>query len=166
MAAEVKEILSHWSQLVEDLKQSPQHFYTMLEEAIKKRNLPDIELSRVNHKEGGIFSAKREYLRVRRFELIFDICSALYGNGFFVSWWLGERPTAFQTLLLMIPWIGPAMVSTFKPETYYKTDVVLMFQSAINSAVQEVLDQVIKAKGLRSLTEAERKPIMRDLFHR
>lgn len=164
MAKEVKEIISHWSQLIEGLQETPQNFYTQLEAAIKNRNLPDVKLSRVDHKEGGMLSAKREYVRVRRKELIFDVCSAPYGNGFFVSWWLGERPSGFQSLFLMIPLIGPLFVSKFKPETYYKTDVMLMFQSAINTAVQEVLDQVIKAKGLRSLTESERKPIMRDLL--
>ena len=32
-------------------------------------------VSRIDHREGGILSAKREYLRVRRKELIFDICA-------------------------------------------------------------------------------------------
>jgi hypothetical protein len=41
-----------------------------------------------------------------------------------------------------------------------------MFQAMVNTAVQEVVEQVMSAKGLRPLTELERKPIMREFYQR
>ena len=36
--------------------------------------------------------------------------------------------------------------------------------ASIEQSVQEVLNQMLQAKGLRALTELELKPIMRDFF--
>src|SRR3989337_2241358 len=88
--AQVAAVFSHWYHLLEGLQESPMSFYESLESAIKKRELPDIAISRVDYHEGGVFSAKREYLRVSRQNQVFDVCAAPFGAGFFVSWWLGE----------------------------------------------------------------------------
>jgi hypothetical protein len=72
-----------------------------VEEAIRQRNLPDIEMSRVLSKEGGIASANREYLRIRRKRIAFDICSAPYGNGHFFSWWLAKIPAKYGLLIVI-----------------------------------------------------------------
>jgi len=101
MARKVGLVLSHWYHLTEGLQDSPQRFYSSLEEAINGRQLPDISLSRVDYYEGGVFSAKREYLRVERKEHIFDVCAAPFGNGFFISWWLGKAESPFGTLALL-----------------------------------------------------------------
>ena len=90
MAKKVSVIISHWYQLIEGLQESSQQFYFLLEHAINERQIPNIDISRIDHREGGALSAKREYLRVRRKEYLFDVCAAPFGNGFFISWWLGE----------------------------------------------------------------------------
>ena len=90
MAKRAFAVFSHWYHLLEDLQESPQNFYASLEQAIKRRELPDVSVSRVGYLEGGILSAKREYLRAQRKEYLFDICAAPFGNGFFVSSWLSE----------------------------------------------------------------------------
>jgi lysozyme family protein len=41
-----------------------------------------------------------------------------------------------------------------------------MFQEAVRKAVNEVLDGITGAKGLKALTEDERKPILSNLFKR
>ena len=41
-----------------------------------------------------------------------------------------------------------------------------MFRGAVYSAVLEVIDEITNAKGLRALSETERKPILTDLFKR
>src|SRR3989344_80720 len=87
-------VMSHWSNLIENLQASPLEFYGLVECAIRNRNIPEASTSRVDWQEGGLLSAKREYLRVSRGKNIFDVCGAPFGNGFFVSWWLGEpRPS-------------------------------------------------------------------------
>jgi|ERR1041385_1432203 hypothetical protein len=159
-------IFSHWYHLIENMQQSSQQFYTVLEQAVAQRNLSDVKTGKIDYHEGGIFSANREYFRVRRKAHVFDICAAPYGNGFFVSWWLGEKPSPFWEMMLKIPILGPLLFAAVRPETYYKLDTALMFQSSIHQAVLEVLDQTTKTQGLRSLTELERKPILSDLFKR
>ncbi len=158
-------IISHWYTLIENLQASPKEFYKSLEEAIKKRQVPHAKTGRIDWKEGGIFSAKREYLQVRRKPHLFDICGAPFGNGFFVSWWLGENRSRFMDFLLSLPILGPMVEALFRPMTYYKIDTALMFQQAIHGAVLEVVDSLTEAKGVRALSEDERKPILKD-FHK
>ena len=148
--------ISNWYHLFEGLQESPQPIYTAIEESIKKRQLSDVHLSRVDYREGGVFSAKREYLRVQRKELLFDICAAPFGNGFFVSWWLGEALSGIWTF----PLLGPLLIMLFRPPTYYRIDTTHMFQELIRGAVNEVIEQVAQTKGLRGLTELEKKPTM------
>lgn len=166
MARTVSVVLSHWYHLFEGFQQSPQQFYSALEEAIKRRQIPNVDLSRIDYREGGIFSAKREYLRVRRREHLFDVCAAPFANGFFVSWWLGETPGFFWGLILLIPGLGLLLSALSRPQTYYKHDTALMFQESIRSAVLEVIDQMTEGKGLRLLSETERTPILTSLFKR
>jgi hypothetical protein len=68
--------------------------------------------------------------------------------------------------VLVIPVIGRLMNRFFLPATYYRIDTASMFRSAIHNSVQEVIDQIIKAKGLRALTELERKPVLREFFQK
>jgi hypothetical protein len=153
------DIISHWHNLYEGLPESPQRIYSLLEEAIKKRQLPGIDIFRITLHEKGILSAKREYLRVLCKKHAFDICAAPYGTGFFISWWLGELPGGCIAALLNIPILG-ILISYFSPrETYYTYDTALMFQDSVHTAVLEVFDQITSEKGIR-LTELERKPIM------
>lgn len=111
MAGSSDSVLSHWHTLFEDFSTSTQDFYTSVEAAIARRTLPDIEVSRVLWSEGGIGSAKREYLRVRRERIAFDICSAPYGNGHFFSWWLARIPPRFGILFVFAILIGALAVT-------------------------------------------------------
>jgi hypothetical protein len=183
----VSSILSHWHKLFEGFQESPQRIYGLMEEAIKRRKIPDVKISRISYPEAGALSARREYLRVRRKEHIFDICAAPFGTGFFVSWWLGEPKTFFWLLASIIfvfiliiglgiglPWwlplgIGFTIIGLWKLSlrpTYYRLDTALMFQDSVHSAVLEVIEQATEGKGLKALSEPEKKPIMSDLFKR
>ena len=103
--AERIDILSSWHHLVENFNTSPQEFYSLLEKAIERRQIPNLEISRVEWKEGGLLSANREYLRLSRERLICYICAAPFGTGFFFSSRLGEissRLTPWQWICLFI----------------------------------------------------------------
>jgi hypothetical protein len=218
MAKSADSSISHWYQLFEGLQESPTQIYKSIEAAIAKRELPETSTTSVNYFEGGPLSAQREYFRVSRRDLVFDICAAHFGKGMFVSWWLAEDKSTkgiwklmavllvalffmyllvdnfglflglfmelivlflsffivgwqvrkgtirIEDSLLEIPVIGPIYERLFHPITYYKKDTALMFQESIRLAVNEVIDELTKAKGLRSLSESERKPIMNNLF--
>lgn len=104
------EVISHWHTLMEDFETSGMEFYAAVEEALKERSVPDIELSRVEWQEGGMGTARREYLRVKRSRLAFDICAAPFGKGFFFSWWLARIPQKFGVLLLGLVLLGILIV--------------------------------------------------------
>ncbi|MEK7630502.1 MAG: hypothetical protein AAB417_00510 [Patescibacteria group bacterium] len=208
-------IISHWHRLIENLETSSLEFYTAVEKAIEKRQVPDGKPSRIDWQEGGLLSAKREYLRVSRGRHSFDICAAPFGNSFFVSTWLGEPrpspvlPTAAAVIGFMVAWnligsqlgmgvgllvsvlavvIGLGIVGVllsesgkevyivvipvvgwvferlFRPLTYFRIDTTLMFQEAVHGAVLEVIDALTQAKGLRPLSELERKPVLREFY--
>ena len=187
MAKQVSEILSHWHKLFEGFQESPQQIYSQLEQAIDKREIPDVKISRISYPEAGALSARREYLRIRRKEHIFDICAAPFGTGFFISWWLGKGPRLSRPLIilliilllpiiivlmlipiLLIPIIPPIAVVVWlsRRVTYYRIDTALMFQDSVHSAVLEVIDQATEGKGIKALSELEKKPVMSDLFKR
>lgn len=75
-----------------------------------------------------------------------------------------QNPVGIEDTILEIPVIGPLYERFFCPPTYYKIDTALMFQSAVHNAVLEVMDAITKENGLRVLSEAERKPIMREFY--
>ena len=222
-----EDAIPHWHQLFENFQASSMEFYTSLETAIKARSVPELHSARVEHKEAGLASAKREYLRLHRGKYAFDICAAPFGTGFFVSWWFTEPPLPFAMLytlgflflvvilmniafgigfgigvattgyasgtfyggvaallgvpavlwvlgnamrqgklpgertVLAMPLIGWVYEKVFAPATYYSVDTGLMFRDAAHYAVLEVIDGMTEGKGVRALTEAERKPILK-----
>ena len=66
--------------------------------------------------------------------------------------------------LRALPVIGPLYVRLFKKETYYRIDTMLMFREAVHNAVLEVIDTITAEKGVRALSESERRPIMREFY--
>lgn len=101
--AEQTQILSHWLQHFEGLNQSSQAFYGLVQKAVETKKIPDVKFSRVDFKEGGIFSSSREYLRVQRGDLRYDIGGAPFGNGFFVSARAAGHPRAGDADLRRAP---------------------------------------------------------------
>src|SRR5437867_3559896 len=90
-AAPLDAVMSHWSKLFEGFQTAPLPFYSAVEAAIARRQIPDVATERIEYKEGGLVSARREYLRVKRGKHAFDICAAPFGTGFFFSTWLVEK---------------------------------------------------------------------------
>ena len=156
-------VISHWYQLVERLQASSQAFYASLETALEARQIPDAYLLRISMRQGGLLSARRLYLRVWRRELVFDVCAAPWGTGFFVSWWLYNAPGCLTSLLGafgLLPGVGVLG----RAPTFYEADTTLMFQEAVHDAVLEVVDELTASQGLRRLSGIQRKPVMRELY--
>jgi hypothetical protein len=106
---QIVNVRAHWAQLIENLEASPQGFYASIEKAIQEREMPDAKISRKLWPEGGIFSARREYLRVQRRRHTIDICGAPFGSGFFSSSWLiPARPSILVGVILVL--IGLAVL--------------------------------------------------------
>jgi hypothetical protein len=103
-------VLSHWYKLIENLQASSLDFYKRMEEAVQEKLIPELGASRIEWHEGGVLSAKREYLRLTRERLVFDICAAPFGKGFFVSWRLGEIPLRLSILGLLLIFMATCLV--------------------------------------------------------
>jgi hypothetical protein len=88
----------HWHQLIDNFQASPQEFYMAFEQALQERRVPELHSTRVEHKEGNVTSARRQYLRMHRGKYAFDICAAPFGTGFFVSSWFTEPPLQYGFL--------------------------------------------------------------------
>ena len=141
-----------WGHSFDNLSFSSEDFYQSVEEAVNKREIPEIKFSRVNYSEGGILSDNREYLHIVRHELIFDICAAPFGTGFFVSVWSTQKPNFMHKLLHKVQALAPFL----ERKTYYQVDTTSMYLGAVQDSVMEAIDQMTNAKGARALTELER----------
>jgi hypothetical protein len=111
--AKATDVISHWAKLIEGMQMSTQEFYSRVERVLADRKVPGLEMSRVLWKEGGLFSARREYLRMVRERLIFDVCAAPFGMGFFVSTWFGEKRLRLGWLVCCLILIAVAAMADF-----------------------------------------------------
>jgi hypothetical protein len=81
-------VISRWHTSFEDFSTSTQDFYARVEENFAHHQVPNVKVSRVEYREGGLFSDRREYLRFSRGVLNCDVCAAPFGRNFFFSTWL------------------------------------------------------------------------------
>lgn len=70
-----------------------------------------------------------------------------------------SRP-GWDDFFLYIPHFGPFYEHFIRPTTYYKMDTADMFFQTVHAAVVEVIDGMTEAKGIRGLSELDRKPGM------
>lgn len=104
LGSQKAEVSSHWGAPVENLHFSTQEFYAKVEEAVRKRQWPGVEMLRVPHTEAGLLSHKREYLRIVRHRQVIDMCAATFGNDYFFTLREAEIKPAlsFATFLIFL----------------------------------------------------------------
>jgi hypothetical protein len=162
----VENSLSNWAQAVPNLQGTTSEFYQQVTAAVEAREVPGVSMRTVEFHEGGIQTDKREYLRIERGDLIYDLCAAPFGGTFFVSSWLAQKPSAMLDALAGIPLLGAvvrALIQLFDPLTYFKLDSARMFQGAVHEAVLEVIDGMTSLQGVQPLTELQRRPVLPEL---
>ena len=101
-----EEVHKHWYSPVEDFQFSSNEFYERIEKELLARNVPGLEMSRVEMSEAGLLSDKRQYLRLKRERLVFDICAAPFGTSYFFSFRFVELPLGVKPIELVIFVIG------------------------------------------------------------
>jgi hypothetical protein len=98
------------------------------------------------------------------FGAFLSFASALLGVPAFL-WFIGNSlrngNIAGESTVLAIPLVGWLYERIFAPPSFYSIDTALMFQEAVHNAVLEVVDGMTASKGIRALTESQRKPIMK-----
>lgn len=100
------EVISHWYALIPEFKTPTNEFYKSIEAELKDRDVPGLEISHVEFAEGWMLSAKREYLRMSRERLVFDVCSAPFGTSHFFSCRFAEIPAVIRLWQLALVMIG------------------------------------------------------------
>lgn len=96
------DVLNHWIAFADGFQTSPAEFYVALEKELTERKVPSMEMSRIEFAEGGLLSEKRVYLRMLRERLVFDVCAAPFGRGFFFSCRTSEIPIALKWWHLVV----------------------------------------------------------------
>lgn len=156
------EATGNWSHLFAGMQHDPEKFYDLVEETLKERQIPDFKTARKIFSEGGLLSHNRLYLEVSRGDYIFHICAAPWGTGFFFSYWTRKKSTS--SIFEKLPVIGKFIAEANQYEAYYKLDTDGMFRSSVHQAVLSAVDSLTEAKGVKGLTEFERKPDLRSSF--
>ena len=157
---------ANWNTLLDNFEYSTQDFYKLLTVELKSHGIKQIRIDEKHISIGNVISVKRLYLRVKWKNYTYDCCLAPYGNGTFVSWWMFTEKTGMELLLSKIPFVGNYLVKAFFPVTYYSMDTASMFRTYAQASVLKVIDEITNDKGVRALTEAERKPILNNIFVR
>lgn len=85
-------VLSHWYTLLDGFQYSTRDFYDEIERELVARQVPRLNVSRVEYHEGSVLSDKRVYLRLARERFAFDVCAAPFGRSYFFSLRLVEVP--------------------------------------------------------------------------
>jgi len=108
------DVIEHWYALVPGFSMSGKEFYTGIEQELKSREVPGLDISRVEFSEGGLLSGKREYLRMTRERLVFDVCAAPFGKAYFFSCRFAEIPSViklWQLAMLLIAFLVAVYVA-------------------------------------------------------
>ncbi|MEO8086221.1 MAG: hypothetical protein ABI763_05355 [Bacteroidota bacterium] len=150
-------IHDHWQHNF-DTQYSTSDFYSKIEEVVKKRNIPDVKMKRITLSESKFMLSTRDYLRISRKQNTFDVCAATFGSIFFVSYWYGEEANEMRDAIHRIRFIGPIIENLSAMKTYYQVDTQNMFGGCIRDCIMEVVDDISKVKGLRTLSPEERRP--------
>jgi hypothetical protein len=165
--SKVEFAISHWHHALDGLQLSAEEFYKRVEVEVIARELNGVKIKRVFHPEGGLFSNSREYLRIKRKNVYYDICASPNGKGYFFSSWLVEPPSLILVVLSYIPILGHLLVWFLQRKvTFFRLDTAIMFNSVVHSCVTTVMDGLIDTQGLKKMTDYERKPIMNNIFKR
>lgn len=141
---------THNSQHFENLQLSSKAFYTLLKEMIEAYQYPEVTCTPITLKESGIFSSKREYLRISKQRYHYYVCACPFGRSFFISWWLQEDAHTTATIAQKIPWFGKAVAQRLESKTYYEIDTQLMFTASISAIIKTAVEKVKADKGYRT----------------
>lgn len=154
-AIPVSNVLSHWSHSFRSFNLSSDVFYKELEDALKQYEMPHSVIQRTKHKEGGMLSAAREYLRIKHGDIVFDICASPFGRDFFISWWLYETAGTMRTVLKNTR-VGNFLQQRAQNRTFYQIDEEDMFRSCVHECILETIAKVSEGKALMHLSEADK----------
>ncbi len=138
-------VTGHWCQPNVGVSIPPSEFYELVTKEVMARNFPGVLFSRVFWKEEAFVGAKREYLRVQRARIVFDICAAPQGAGSFFSSWLCIVPPQISAAHLMGNFVGMILLIWLIPVA-----LVYMIALFIGGIVWSKLSRVTAVNSFKS----------------
>jgi hypothetical protein len=105
-----EQVHKHWYTAVDNFQFISSEFYQIVQTELTTRKVPGLEATRVEFNEGGLLSDKREYLRLKRERLVFDICAAPFGTSYFFSFRFVELPLGIKPTELFVFVVALALV--------------------------------------------------------
>lgn len=157
-------ILARWQTSLETAVCSPLEFYELVENSLIESALPNISFSQITRNEGGWFSARRIYLRIRYQRLYFDVSAFIIGDALIIAWWLHEDAPGISDLLAEIPGLGFLLKNTARAATYFRVDYIEYFQRTVHASVLRIVDELCEENRLPLLLNEERTPIWEDVW--
>jgi hypothetical protein len=157
-------ILTRWQTSLKNVACSPLEFYELVERSLIESELPNLSFSQITRNEGGWFSPRRVYLRIRYQKLYFDVSAFVGGNALIVGWWLHEDAPGVADLLAELPGFGFLAEKTSRAATYYKVDFIEYFQRAVHASILQVIDRLSEENGLAYLPDKARIPVWEEIW--
>lgn len=164
MAGTDGKILARWQTQLIGVSCTPLAFFEEVEDAVRECEFPDTSFSQITRREGGSFSARRVYLRIRFDRLFFDVSAFVSGGSLVVGYWLHEDLPGISDLFSEIPGIGFLLEQTMNSATYYRVDYFEHFQRAVHDSILHVVDELSERNGTALLSEAARQPIWDEIW--
>lgn len=152
---------SYWQHCFLYTSFSTLEIYDLIEITIREMRMPKVYVKRVLYPEGGIFDARRAYLRIARKGMTFLICAAPMGSTFFISWRVRRRSALITRLLSTVPPVRKLAEWVFYPHTYYKIDAQEAFQKTVHSLMLAVChnlgDTRVYRRDVVEMAEGEKR---------
>lgn len=158
-------ILARWQTILEANVCSPLEFYQMVENELLESELPDLQFSNVSRAEGGWFSPRRTYLRIRFQKLYFDVSAFMGGRFLIVGWWFHLETQGIADLFSEIPILRFLLEkTTARSATYYRVDYLEFVQRSVHDAVLRVVDDLREQNKLPLLPAEARIPVWEEIW--
>lgn len=157
-------ILARWQGKLENVHCSPLEFFEMMQVSVLEKELPNLTFSRIVRREGGWFSPRRIYLRIRYQRLYFDISAFVVGSAICIGCWLHEDAPGVADLFSEIPGLGFLIDRTTRAATYYTVDFIEHFQRTIHDSILQVVDELSEETGMENLSDEARQPIWEEIW--
>lgn len=142
----------HWYAVLPEFETSTSEFYDGIQQHLETQRVPGLFVERIEYAEGGLLSAKRIYLRMRRERLVFDVCSAPFGTYWFFSCRFSEIPFTLRIWELLLVLLILAVVEGFYVSLFGLVTGSVLFGSSVLGVA--VLMRNLVAMGLTDLDSA------------
>jgi len=158
-----EDVYDYWYAPVDHFQFVTADFYQLIERELTARQVPGLEITRVEWNEGGLLSGKREYLRLKRERLVFDICAAPFGTSYFFSFRSVELPLGIKPLEVLIFMVGIVIIFSLLAKLFGLIFGILVFLGIVGVGMWLMRNAV--ALGLKHLDASLLKtPILGPLY--